>query len=803
MRQALNPSANRLRPLPALLLALCATATGGQAGPAPRFDVRMYAAVESLAPGLETELAVELDVARPWHIYHPILLDTGMPTTLEFTVPAGVTLGTPRFPTPKLGSTGGIEYLELSGKHVVLIPLRVAGDASPGPAAIGVNVSALACTDLCVPVSAKATLQLPITGAAGKAANAAIFEAARARLPASLPVAAYLKGSSVSIARSTLKVGETSEIVVALDVQSGHHIQDRDPGVEGLIPTRVFIESRDGLTIADDAKQLWPEPKIIDRPAVGKTREHAGAIAIRIPVTLEDPKFPGGPVELRVLVQYQACNEAGQCFPPAMAEAVVRFTADTGNPPDARRALFRVGNAAADASGGATSPAGGTAARGATSKTGFWLALLLGFFGGMLLNVMPCVLPVISIKILSFVQQSADDPRRVLRLGLAFSAGIMVWFWVFALISSLGGVPLQYPNVVIGISAVLLVMSLSLFGVFELALPGAAAGSLDAFASGEGYLGAFFKGLLATLLGTACTAPLLAEGYFYAASQPLAIALLVFSAAGVGMALPYLLLSANPALLRFLPKPGKWMITFKQSMGFVLLATVVWLLSVLGHQLGAGGVVWTVCFFCFLGLSAWLMGKISPVWSPGARWGTWIAALLISAGGWAFSYLVMYTPEARGAQGLRLDVDSVVRHVSERGWERGIPWVPYRKGLAQELAARGYTTYVDFTAVWCLNCKTNLGVSVDIESSRALMKELGVIPIEADFSNPDPEMESEIRAHAAGVPLNLIFPAGQPDQPIKVEPNVFLPSDFHAALRRGGPSTPVPPAEDSAPRVTP
>ncbi len=788
-----------------LVVALVSAAVAQPGGP-PRFDIRLYSAVDSLSPGVDTELAVEIDVAKPWHIYHPILLQTGMPTTLEFTVPAGITLGTPQFPMPKLGSTGGIEYLELLGKSVVIVPVHVAKDAKSGPTNFAVDVRALACTELCIPVSGKATLATSITQAPGKPANADVFKAARERLTPSLASAKYIAGSTLAFSREALKAGESGEIALTLNVEPGYHVQDRNPGVEGLIPTRVFIESHDGLKIADDDKQVWPEPKVNSREGVGAAREQSGKVVIRIPVTLEDDKFPSGPVELRVLVQYQACNSAGQCFQPTMAEGLIRFTADTPNPPDTKRALFHVGEVTAEGgdqtarTGGDSSPAtsrpsaGSSAATavagGAGGKTSLGFALLLAFLGGLMLNVMPCVLPVISIKILSFVQQSADDPKRVFRLGLAFAAGVMVWFWVFALLSSLGAVPLQYPNVVIGISSVLFVMALSLFGVFEIALPGATAGSLDAVASREGYGGAFFKGLLATLLGTACTAPLLAGAFFYAASQPLALSLLVFSFAGIGMSLPYVVLSANPAFLKFVPKPGKWMITFKQSMGFVLLATVVWLLYVLGRQLGVNGVVWTTSFFCFLGFSAWLMGKISPIWSTPARWGTWTAAVLLSIGGWAFSFLVMYVPEPRIAHAASGNVEAVVREVRERGWEKQIPWVPYRKGLAQELSAAGYTTYIDFTAIWCFNCQTNKNISLEIPATRALMKSLGVIPIEADYTNYDSDMEADIKKYSPAVPLNLIYPAGKPDAPLKM-PTLFLPSDVETALRQAGPSTAV------------
>jgi thiol:disulfide interchange protein len=286
---------------------------------------------------------------------------------------------------------------------------------------------------------------------------------------------------------------------------------------------------------------------------------------------------------------------------------------------------------------------------GAATRQNLALVLLAGFLGGLILNIMPCVLPVISIKVLSFVQQAGEDPGRVFRLGLAFCAGIMVWFWAFGFLSTQGSLPWQYPEVVIALSAILFVFSLNLFGVFELALPGSAAGQLDALASKEGYGGAFMKGLLATLLGTACTAPFLAGAMAYALTQPAWIVYLVFSAAGLGMAAPYLVLSAKPGWLKFIPKPGMWMVTFKQATGFVLLGTVIWLLWILADQLDGKGVVWTVAFLGFLGLASWMLGKAKHNWSTGSHASLWAASVAVVLLGAWFCYFVMY--DLRGVTG--------------------------------------------------------------------------------------------------------------------------------------------------------
>jgi thiol:disulfide interchange protein len=592
--------------------------------------------------------------------------------------------------------------------------------------------------------------------------------------------APFIAGSTLRVSKDKLTIDEPAELIAIIRVQKGHHILDRQPGVDLLIASQLTIEPIPGIDFASEQRQIWPEPHVRDFPGFGQVREQSGEFRIRVPFRISDPEFPSGPVTLRAQFRYQPCTDAGQCFPPEIAQGSVRFTADTPNPPrdtatesappeqqttsgappvpaqpvqpetdvtvprltaqdwaehipwqkwqpglaeelsrrdhlvyvdftatwcvtcqtnkqlvletDAVRSQMRelgviplkadftnrdpvmhreIKNWAPTVPVNLVYAPGqpdvvaqlpavltrsavlralqdpeGFARRGGVHHN-LLFVLLAGFLGGLILNVMPCVLPVISIKILSFVQQAGEDPQRIFRLGLAFGAGIMVWFWAFAALSMTGDLPWQYPQVVIGLSAVLFVFALSLFGVFEIMLPGAAAGKLDALTAREGYSGAFLKGVLATLLGTACTAPFLAGAMAYALTQPAWIVFLVFSAAGLGMASPYVLLSAKPAWLKFIPKPGPWMITFKQAAGFVLLGTVVWLLWILAAQLDAQGVVWTVAFLGFLGLAVWMLGLINPTWPAAGRATVWAASIVVAAFGFYFCYFHMYEWNSR------------------------------------------------------------------------------------------------------------------------------------------------------------
>lgn len=757
----------------------------------PTFTASLRAATDALTPGGSTELAIVLDVQKNWHIYHPIMLDTGLPTTFRFSGPPGVTLGEIRFPAPTLANLKGIEYLEMSGQVICTVPITLDSSFKPGtPLKLRVDVDARACIEECVKVKASASLTIPISDQPGSPANDAIFKAAREKFPPALGDADHIKGSKLEMAAATFRVHDKGELAAIIKIAPGKHIQDRDPGVDGLIGSRLYIEKIDGVTFVPTAKQIWPAPTTKLQPGIGNVREQRGDILIRVPFELTDEKFPAGPVRLRVLFEYQACNDTGTCFAPTMAEAFVTFTADTPTPAKPASLYKVVDDAAAlDVPKAPQSTGSPDASGGAPVGTTLWYALLTAFLGGLVLNVMPCVLPVISLKVLSFMQQGGEQPGRVFRLGLAFCGGIMVWFWIFAFISTRSTFQLQDPRAVIAIASILYLMALSLFDVFEFTLPGATAGSLEALTAREGYSGAFLKGLLATLLGTACTAPFLGAALAFASTQPAVVAFSVFSAAGLGMSAPYLLLVARPSWLKYVPKPGNWMVVFKEGMGFLLIGTAVWLLYVLGQQTGSNGVVVTLVFWSFLSLAGWIWGLIKPNWSGGGRWSASVAAVLLALLGYNVSFQRLWSPNPAIAE--KLSVTDAIKVVSQSDWKDRIPWVPYTRELAAELSRAGYTVYVDYTASWCVNCQVNKGIALEIESTRALMREMHVIPIEADYTNPNADMTADIQKFQRNsVPLNLIFSPGKPDDPT-VLPVLLTPGIVQDALRQAGPSTAV------------
>jgi len=376
--------------------------------------------------------------------------------------------------------------------------------------------------------------------------------------------------------------------------------------------------------------------------------------------------------------------------------------------------------------------------------------ILLAFVAGMLLNVMPCVLPVISIKVLSFVQQAGEDRRRVLQLGLAFAAGIVVVFLALAGLAIGAGLSwgeqFQSQAFLVVMIAIVFALALSLFGLFDLGVPtgvGAMAG-----AQREGLGDAFFKGMLATVLATPCSGPFLGTTLTWTLAQTPLTVVAVFLSLGLGMALPYVVLTANPALLRRLPKPGPWMETFKQAMGFVLLATVIYLMVSLRQDL----LLFTAAFLVFVALGCWWWGRFASLGqSPARRWATLAFALLIVAGGAQLSF-GSFRALFAGAEA-----------ETELGWRDFDPWD------FEERLARGESVFVDFTADWCPNCKWNEKFVYESDEAVAGFAAKGVVRYKADITHDDPETRAMKRLMrelgASSIPFAALFPGDRPDEP--------------------------------------
>lgn len=413
-----------------------------------------------------------------------------------------------------------------------------------------------------------------------------------------------------------------------------------------------------------------------------------------------------------------------------------------------------------DTAEAAAAPDAGTAPGGPSPGTfPLWKALLFGFIGGMILNLMPCVLPVISLKIFGFIKQAGEHPAKIFRHGLAFTVGIFAWFLGLAvLIVALQAAgnhvtwafQFQNPWFNFFTACIVFVFALNLFGVFEVILPGQASNALAEASSGNGYAGSFFQGVFATLLATPCTAPFLGPALGFALSQSAVVIFAMFASVSLGMAAPYLLLSAQPGWMKVLPRPGAWMERLKQFMGFPLIATLIWLLSVIGGQKGLGGVIWTLAFLVCLGLACWIYGSFcGPLTKPGTRFLAIAAALgIIALGAWQFVALafVQSRPPAAAAEA--------------PAGKDGIDWVPFSQKALDDLRAKGTPVFVDFTADWCISCKFNERTAINVPAVRQLLRDRGIVAMKADWTNANPEITAALQAFGrAGVPFYVFYPA--------------------------------------------
>jgi thiol:disulfide interchange protein DsbD len=401
------------------------------------------------------------------------------------------------------------------------------------------------------------------------------------------------------------------------------------------------------------------------------------------------------------------------------------------------------------------------ASAGSVPTRGIFTFLFFGFLGGIILNLMPCVLPVISLKIFGFIQHAGQSRQKILRSGIAFAGGIFAWFIGLALLLIVlkaagreitwGGFQFTNPYFVLALSVIVLVFALDLFGVFEISLPQSVTRRLLSSTSGQHEAASFFQGLFATVLATPCTAPFLGTALGFAFAQSPAIILLMFVAIAAGMSAPYLLLCAQPAWLRFLPKPGPWMLHVKQFMGFLLLATLLFLLYVLGAQRGLEGAIWASCFLLIISIACWMKGAfVLPTASVAKR--TIALALmfvLVLASG-------IYFIGGKFRSANVASADSRLRG----------DWQAFTPERLQAELDEGHSVFVDFTAAWCLTCKFNEANVLESNAVREAFQHHAIVKLKADWTNGDPVITKLLqRFGRPGVPLYVLYP-GKSEEPI-------------------------------------
>ncbi len=685
------------------LIAACATTTGATAQISFTNKTSANAVVstdqvraellawapDGVEPGKPVWVGLQLAHIPEWHTYWKNSGDSGLPTQLEWTLPAGVTAGDIAWPTPKKIPIGTLANYGYEGTVLLPVPLTVAPGFNAANLDIRLKASWLVCKKECIPQEGDFSLQIPVRSSTGSSSG--LFAAAFAAGPQ--PLAAT--GSEVQVSAKAIQVT-----------------------LAGL-PARLQGKTLD----------FFPETGSVIEPAGAWQQKWQGAVwTAQLPLSSQRSESP------RVMPVVVALDKTAYRIElPVKGDWPAVAAAATVSP--ALEAALK-----ANAALGAV-PTGNSA-----PPLTLVAALLGALLGGLILNLMPCVFPVLAIKVMSF----AKEKNRAARLsgGLAYTAGVVLSFLALGALllglratgEQLGwGFQLQSPAVVAALAVLFTLIGLNLAGLFEFGsfVPGKVAG----LQAKNPTLNAFLTGVLATAIASPCTAPFMGASLGYAVGLPAVQALAVFGAIGLGMALPYLAASAVPAVARALPRPGAWMVTFKQLMAFPMFATVAWLVWVLGQQSGIDGAGALLALLVLMALVLWsltLRGRTRTVAAT-------LSIALGAFGVWAVGQNIIKP----------LETSSAAATASGR-------WQAWEPGRVDQLAAQGRSVFVDFTAAWCVTCQYNKKTTLANADVLADMDAKNVALLRADWTRRDPAVTAALaQLGRNGVPVYVIYKPGR------------------------------------------
>jgi len=674
-------------------------------------------------------LGLQISHAPDWHTYWKNAGDSGMPTELHWALPPGVLAGDIAWPLPRKIPIGQLANYGYDGTVLLPVPLIITPDYKPSPLAdsleIGLKATWLVCRQECIPQDGEFSLKLPLRSST--ALHGAAFEAALASQPAELP-----GQHAITLADGGRRLALR---VTGLPAAVRGQVLELFPETPNIVVTAARLAAPGEAAGERSWSQRWDgETWTADVP-VSPDRAEAPA---RMPLVLV-----AGERGWRVTAPVDGAW-------PALA------------PVAAMSPALEAALAANAANAGAAAPAGATPAPAGALA----LALLGALVGGLVLNLMPCVFPVLAIKVLGFTQHAED--RRAHRLGgLAYTLGVVLSFLALGALmlalraagQQLGwGFQLQSPLVVAALAALFTVIGLNLAGVFEFGrfVPSSVA-TLEAR---HPMANAFLSGMLAVAVASPCTAPFMGASLGLAVGLPAGQALAVFGAIGLGMALPYLAASWLPAVARLLPRPGAWMEVFRRFMAFPMFGTTVWLLWVLGQQSGIDGAGALLALLVALALVLWALGLAG-------RARSWVATLSIAAGAFLVWSIGPY----------------VIRPVAEpvsTGVAAGERWAPWSPARVQAGLAEGRPVFVDFTAAWCVTCQYNKKTTLANAQVLAAFDAAGVRTLRADWTRRDATISAELgRLGRSGVPVYLLQAPGKP--PIVLS-EILSVADVMAAL---------------------
>ena len=642
----------------------------------------------AIAPGGAQQVGLVLTMDEHWHVYWINAGDSGEPPHIAWTLPEGITAGAMQFPIPERLPLGPL--MDFGYEDEVAFPLTISAAATmkPGPVHLDAQVTWLVCAQVCIPGKAHLGLDLMVRpGAPPPSQEPQVGALAEAMTLIPKPLPA---GMTFSV-RGDKQQFELTLIDGKRTTDAEFYPFDKDPTDLISNAAEQNIDSlRDGIRLT-----IPRSPDLV-----------------ALPQTLR------GVFKLSDTVAYEVSA------PVVQVNSVAEGQRQGGESSIGLSAMGAIG---------------------------------LAFLGGVILNLMPCVFPVLFLKGLALMQSSSQERGPMRRHGLMYALGILVSFWAIVavlLIVRAGGshagwgFQLQSPGFLAVLASFLFLFALSLAGQFDIGLSLTSAGG--SLAQKQGYAGSFFTGVLATVVATPCTAPLMGAAIGFALAQTAGLTFAVFTALALGLAAPYVLLSWQPAWMRVLPKPGAWMEVFKQITAAIFFATAIWLVWVYGQLYAAGeGVnqvaLLLVCFL-ILAIAGWALGR----WP--AKWASGIASVVLIALGSAVPL-----SQVRGAGRA---VAPIAGQINAAAVGSEIVWQPYSEPALDAARAGGHPVFIDFTAAWCLSCQFNEKAVLQSTDVQSALRKGGVVTMKADWTNSDPDITKKLASVGrAGVPTYVLYPA--------------------------------------------
>jgi thiol:disulfide interchange protein len=683
-------------------------------------------------PGQPTPAGLYFKLESGWHVYWKNAGEAGEPPRIKWMLPQGLTVTDLQFPVPQRLPMGPL--MDYGYENEVMFPFTISADpgASAGTATLHAHVTWLVCREVCLPGKTDLEITRSVGGSGGTVTqDAELYKRLANTLPQPLP--------------ATDKAGYT------------------------LTPAGYKLTVETGQR--ETAAEFFPaDPDIIANAAPQKVTPTAKGLTIEL---AKDPNATATPTELRGLIKLQG----GRAYEIAVRKGtpVAIATAPSAVPDSAP-----IRTASADSAG----PAQASNSAVPSPSTGLLRIVALAFLGGIILNLMPCVFPVLFLKGLALVNSGNQQRRQLRAHGLVYTAGILVSFWALVAVllalrsagAHLGwGFQFQSPIFLFLMAGLLFFLGLSLAGQFEFGLSLTSAGG--SLAQKHGFTGSFFTGVLAVIVATPCTAPLMGAAIGYALAQPAAVTFAVFTALALGLAAPYLALTLQPAWTRVLPRPGAWMDILRQAVSIPIFGTVIWLAWVVAQAYGATMLASVLAAFLLLAIAGWFLGR----W-PGKGWAAVVAGMFVLSvvGLGIYSGRILAATPASNQLSNQVSGQAVIVRAGE--------WQPWSPEAVKRYHDAGRPVFVDFTASWCLSCQVNERVAISKPEVQKAFLDKNVALLKADWTQHDEKIAQALeKLGRSGVPAYALYPPGETGPTLL--PEALTPGIVTDALQQlpGGP----------------